>query len=91
MQGDVLLFLARLEQYSEGKPRQAGFYLVGGSSGWTTRMWVTPNSKEWKRFAEHTPENENSYVTGSDKSRRFTPREMRRGRLGTGQSWTWGA
>ena len=51
--GDVLLFLARLEQYKDGqRTRQASFYLVGGL--WLDyAVLVTPNSKEWKRFAEN--------------------------------------
>ncbi len=98
--GDVLLFLAGLEQYRDGKrTRQAGFYLVGG-------LWVdyagcvTPNSKERKRFADnaHARRGDAEFlgVAGSDRSRRFKravpiTREIcdRVFRDKDGNRWTW--
>ena len=74
-EGDVLLFLARLEHYREGKrTRKAGFYLVGGLRV-DYAGWVTPHSKERKRFADnaHARRGEPRFfgVAGSDRSRRF--------------------
>ena len=73
--GDVLLFLARLEQYRDGKrTRQAGFYLVGGLRV-DYAGCVTPNSKESKRFADnaHARRGDPEFlgIAGSDRSRRF--------------------
>ena len=74
-QGDVLLFLARLERYVNGRRTgEAGFYLVGG-------LWVdyagivAPNSGERKRFTDnaHARRGDPEFlgVAGSDRSRRF--------------------
>ena len=74
-QGDALLFLARLESYSDGKRTgQAGFYLIGGLRA-EYAGWITPQSPRLERFARnsHAIRGDARFwgVAGSPQSRRF--------------------
>ena len=95
--GDVLLFLARLEHYRDGKRTgQAGFYLVGGL--WVDYAdFVTSNSRRFASNA-HARRGEAEFlgVAGSERSRRFKravpiTREIcdKAFRDKDGNPWTW--
>ena len=96
--GDVLLFLARLERYREGRRTgEAGFYLVGGL--WVDYAdFVTSNSRRFAGNA-HARRGEPEFlgVAGSERSRRFRravpiTREIceKAFRDKDGNPWTWG-
>ena len=75
--GDVLLFLARLESWADGKrtgPEQAGFYLIGGLRA-DYAGWVTPQSPRADRFANnsHAIRGDDKFwgIAGAGQSRRF--------------------
>ena len=99
-EGDILLFLARLERYIDGqRAGQAGFYLIGGLRV-DYAGCVAPNSKEGKRFANnaHARRGDTQFfgVAGSSRSRRFKRAvPIRREICGKvfrnkdGNPWTW--
>ena len=73
--GDVLLFLARLERWADGKRAgEPGFYLIGGLSA-DYAEFVSPQSGRRDRFAKnaHAIRGDERFfgVAGSNRSRRF--------------------
>lgn len=100
-EGDVLLFIARLERRTDSsRTGHSGFYLIGGllvaSAG-----FVTPAHPGWKRFSNnaHAIRGDTEFlgVAGSKRSRRFqhgvpVTREIcdEIFRDKHGNSWTWG-
>lgn len=73
--GDVLLFLARLERWADGKRAgEPGFYVIGGLSA-DCAEFVTPQSGRRDRFAKnaHAIRGDERFfgVAGSSRSRRF--------------------
>ena len=74
-EGDVLLFLARLESWADGKRTgEAGFYLIGGLLA-DYAGWVTPQSSRANRFANNAHVIRGDWkfwgIAGSSQSRRF--------------------
>ena len=74
-EGDVLLFLARLESWADGKRTgEAGFYLIGGLLA-DYAGWVTPQSSRANRFANNAHAIRGDWefwgIAGSSQSRRF--------------------
>ena len=99
-EGDVLLFLARLESWADGKRTgEAGFYLIGGLLA-DYAGWVTPQSPQANRFANNAHAIRGDWefwgIAGSSQSRRFE-RAVPIGRAicekvftdARGKPWTW--
>ena len=100
--GDVLLFLARLERWADGKRAgQFGFYLIGGLST-DYAEFITPQSGRRDRFAKnaHAIRGDERFfgVAGTSRSRRFRravplTREIcgKVFRAADGAPWEWAA
>ena len=99
-EGDVLLFLARLKSWADGKRTGgAGFYLIGGLLA-DYAGWVTPQSPRANRFANNANaiRGDDRFwgIAGSSQSRRFE-RAVPIGRAicekvftdARGKPWTW--